>query len=923
MKKIAVVLLMILLVFTFSSCGNAGGAHQQYNTAMDLWASGQRYDAVKLLTKNPTYKDSWNYIKEFYQAVGEKVRVSVGRTVGLRADGTVLDTKSNYAVIKWSGIVQIASGISVVAGLTDSERVAFIQEDVWTNEVASSGYISGWTNIKSITSDGIGIVGITESGSVLMEGRNDLSSFDLSQLSGAVSIEDSGNFLAGLLPNGTVAITGNTFGRDFSDVSDWTDIIEISAKDSDIIGLRADGTPISAPADYFEKTASKVSDWTDIVSVCAIGNHNFIGLKSDGTIVITTDKWDLSDWSNVVTIAGNSEHIVALRSDGTVLAAGYYPSDVLDAAAEWTDIVALADASDHLVGLKSDGTVVAAGDNNYGQCNLSTWKLFNNVNEIFIPYFQFDDQAQDESSTAEYDSLMSNFEYRVGNSGNAEITGYITNAEMLKIPSEIDGHPVTALSDYCFARRTALVSADIPESVKTIGIQAFSGCENLTTITIPDSVTCIGASAFEGCSNLILADIPKGLKEIGQSAFSGCSKLSAATIPMGVEVIEPWTFRDCSSLSSVVIPDSVTYLSNSAFESCINLSSITIPESVDHIGSWTFSRCTSLTDVVIPDSVSGIGDCAFSGCSSLTQITIPAGITYIGDGAFRQCTTLTDVYLPTACSNGIGTGVFNSCTNLKNLYIGTPKIYFDLYTHGAFEGCPYFTVICDGIKYAWEGEYIIRDSNGNELNYDSEQNMIEGKIDDSNTFTEPTSPESETNTAQKNADFSELSISIGDTISFGKYNWKILDLKDDIALVITDYIIDTMPYNNELGEITWENCSLRKYLNNEFYNCFSQSDKERIIKAINLNHDNLQYGISGGNSTTDNIFLLSIEEANKYDITIPEYVLLDTVWWLRSPGDEKTGAAGVYGCGIINTEGYYVNEYGGVRPALWLSLDSQ
>ena len=502
MKKIAVVLLMILLVFTFSSCGNAGGAHQQYNTAMDLWASGQRYDAVKLLTKNPTYKDSWNYIKEFYQAVGEKVRVSVGRTVGLRADGTVLDTKSNYAVSKWSGIVQIASGISVVAGLTDSERVAFIQEDVWTNEVASSGYISGWTNIKSITSDGIGIVGITESGSVLMEGRNDLSSFDLPQLSGAVSIECSGDFLAGLLPGGTVAITGRTFGRDFSDVSDWTDIIEISAKGSDIIGLKADGTAIAGP-NYPGEAAAKVSEWTNIVSVCALGQDVFAGLKSDGTIVITTDKWDLSDWSNVVTIAGNSEHIVALRSDGTVLTKGNFPRfGGLDAAAEWTDIVALADTSDHLVGLKSDGTVVAAGGNNYGQCNLSTWKLFNNVNEIFIPYFQFDDQAQDESSTAEYDSLMSNFEYRVGNSGNAEITGYITNAEMLKIPSEIDGHPVTALSDYCFARRTALVSADIPESVKTIGIQAFSGCENLTTITIPDSVTCIGASAFEGCSNL-------------------------------------------------------------------------------------------------------------------------------------------------------------------------------------------------------------------------------------------------------------------------------------------------------------------------------------------------------------------------------------------------------------------------------------
>ena len=401
MKRIHALLLSILsLILVLSACGNAGGAHQQYNTAMDLWASGQQYEAVKLLTKNPTYKDSWDYIKEFYQAVGEKIKVSVGRTVGLRADGTVLDTKSNYAVSKWSGIVQIASDISVVAGLTDSGRVAFIQEDIWTNEVASSGYISGWTNIRSITSDGIGgIVGITESGSVLMEGRNDLSSFDLSQLSGAVSIEDSGNFLAGLLPDGTVAITGNTFGRDFSDVSDWTDIIEISAKDSDIIGLRADGTPISAPADYFEKTASKVSEWTDIVSVCAIGNHNFIGLKSDGTIVITTDKWDLSDWSNVVTIAGNSEHIVALRSDGTVLTKGNFPRfGGLDAAAKWTDIVALADAADHLVGLKSDGTVVAAGDNDYGQCNLSTWRLFNDVNNLSDPFF---DSLDNETTSQE------------------------------------------------------------------------------------------------------------------------------------------------------------------------------------------------------------------------------------------------------------------------------------------------------------------------------------------------------------------------------------------------------------------------------------------------------------------------------------------------------------------------------------------
>lgn len=400
MKRIHALLLSILsLILVLSACGNAGGAHQQYNTAMDLWASGQQYEAVKLLTKDPTYKDSWNYIKEFYQAVGEKIKVSLGRTVGLRADGTVLDSESNYITSEWRNIVQIENGYRTVAGLTDSGQVAFLKKDLWDNEVASSGYISGWANIKSITSDGIGIVGITESGSVLMEGRNDLSSFDLSQLSGAVSIESSGNFLAGLLPGGTVAITGNTWGKDFSDVSSLTDVIEISAIGPYIIALKADGTAIAGP-NYSGEAAAKVSEWTNIVSVCAIGEDVFAGLKSDGTVVITTDRrqCDVSDWTNVVTISGGSNRLVALRSDGTVLAAGYYPSDVLDAAAEWTDIVALADAADHLVGLKSDGTVVAAGDNNYGQCNLSTWRLFNDVNNLSDPFF---DSLDNETTSQE------------------------------------------------------------------------------------------------------------------------------------------------------------------------------------------------------------------------------------------------------------------------------------------------------------------------------------------------------------------------------------------------------------------------------------------------------------------------------------------------------------------------------------------
>lgn len=162
---------------------------------------------------------------------------------------------------------------------------------------------------------------------------------------------------------------------------------------------------------------------------------------------------------------------------------------------------------------------------------------------------------------------------------------------------------------------------------------------------------------------------------------------------------------------------------------------------------------------------------------------------------------------------------------------------------------------------------------------------------------------------------------VGDIIKFGNNNCKILDIKDNTALIITEYIICNMQYNRALEETTWENCSLRQYLNNEFYNSFSESDRERIIEVTNLNLDNPQYGTTGGNPTVDKIFLLSIEEANKYDIVIPRYVNLNIAWWLRSPGDEKTGASGVYGAGSVNTEGYYVDGYGGVRPTMWLRMD--
>jgi len=104
----------------------------------------------------------------------------------------------------------------------------------------------------------------------------------------------------------------------------------------------------------------------------------------------------------------------------------------------------------------------------------------------------------------------------------------------------------------------------------------------------------------------------------------------------------------------------------------------------------------------------------------------------------------------------------------------------------------------------------------------------------------------------------------GGKIRFGEYDWFVLDKQNDKMLIITEKVIGKRAYHSQECEITWETCDMRKYLNGEFYDSFSESDRERIIEVINENSDNPWYGTNGGNPTNDKIFLLSIDEVLKY-----------------------------------------------------------
>lgn len=188
---------------------------------------------------------------------------------------------------------------------------------------------------------------------------------------------------------------------------------------------------------------------------------------------------------------------------------------------------------------------------------------------------------------------------------------------------------------------------------------------------------------------------------------------------------------------------------------------------------------------------------------------------------------------------------------------------------------------------------------------------------------------------------------VGDIIKLGSYmqdyawedpiEWQVLDVKDGKALVISKYGLDCKPYNTGWEYVTWETCTLRKWLNNDFLkSAFLESERAKILSVRVFADKNPKYDTNPGNATQDKIFLLSIPEAQKYFGNDEERKCKPTAfavankayvnsgnrwWWLRSPGGYQTCAAGVNVGGSIYATGYSVNhDDNAVRPAFWMNL---
>ena len=199
-----------------------------------------------------------------------------------------------------------------------------------------------------------------------------------------------------------------------------------------------------------------------------------------------------------------------------------------------------------------------------------------------------------------------------------------------------------------------------------IGVGAFYGCSNLTSVTIPEGVTAIEDMAFHRCTNLASINIPASVTEIGEKVFYNCSSLTSISIPEGVTVLPRYAFQYCSSLKSLTLPESLVEIGHAAISHCYALSNLTIPENVKVIDDYAFSASSGLSSIVVPDGVSTIGNNAFVDCSNLSQITLSESVVSIENSAFKDCSSLTSITIPQGVTS-IGDWAFSGCSSLTSI----------------------------------------------------------------------------------------------------------------------------------------------------------------------------------------------------------------------------------------------------------------
>ncbi len=251
------------------------------------------------------------------------------------------------------------------------------------------------------------------------------------------------------------------------------------------------------------------------------------------------------------------------------------------------------------------------------------------------------------------------------------------------------GAGVTSITDYVFYNQVNVTKVSIPESVTSIGAQAFLGCSSLKEVTLTNKKVEIGEHALGFIPNYS-TDIPDKISGFVLKGYTGSTAESYAKAN-GItfvslndqDVVEgecgaylTWRYTKATGLLEIMGNGLMPDFSNSGdnlppwseIVGAENIKSISMEDTVNSIGAYAFSGMTKVKILKLPHDLWSVGDHALEGCTALAQVQFNDELGEIGEYGFAGCTSLTAVNLPEDFCK-LRDHAFENCKSIKKIVL--------------------------------------------------------------------------------------------------------------------------------------------------------------------------------------------------------------------------------------------------------------
>ncbi len=202
------------------------------------------------------------------------------------------------------------------------------------------------------------------------------------------------------------------------------------------------------------------------------------------------------------------------------------------------------------------------------------------------PEMETTDPAQEQEKI---ELEIDGFVFRLQKNEELSLDYYQGDESVVTVPADIEGHPVTMLNEYAFAKNETITKVILPESIREIGNGAFGGCPYLEEIVLPSEIELIDSYAFTFCPKLQELHLPEKLRGIHRGTFEGCTSLHTLHLPDTLNFIGPGAFSNCTALTELHFADGLERILDGAFADS-GIKAVHLPGSLVKLGKNLFGE---------------------------------------------------------------------------------------------------------------------------------------------------------------------------------------------------------------------------------------------------------------------------------------------------------------------------------------------